>query len=92
MRKMAEGKKEKKKRGLGPVRWLLIVLCAGMAAFSAYYVVELRRAGSDAHTAVEIKDNGDLHLSTADRTYRVTSKDSKRFELLREIYNKEKTK
>lgn len=65
---------------------------AGMASFSSYYVVELRRSGSDGHTGVEIKDNGDLHLSTADRTYRVTGKDSKLFELLREAYNKETTK
>ena len=64
----------------------------GMASFSSFYVVQLRLKDShgmiDGYTAVEIKDNGDLHISTADHTYRVTSKDSKLFEMLREAYNK----
>lgn len=64
---------------------------AGMASFSTFYVVRLCRSNHgtmDGYTAVEIKDNGELHISTANRTYRVTSKDSKLFEMLREAYNK----
>lgn len=59
-----------------------------MASFGAYYAVEVRRAGGSDHMGVGIKDNGELHLGMVDRTYRVTSKDSKLFELLREAYNR----
>ena len=53
---MAEGKKEKKKRGLGPVRWLLIVLCAGMAAFSGWKlwgIMKEYREGDQTYNNVE---------------------------------------
>ena len=56
MCKMAEGKKEKKKRGLGPVRWLLIVLCAGMAVFSGWKlwgIMKEYREGDQTYNNVE---------------------------------------
>ena len=53
---MSDTEKTKKKRGLGPVRWLLIAVCAGMAIFSGWKLLGIMkeyREGDETYNEVE---------------------------------------
>ena len=58
----------------------------GMGTYGTVYTVNLKMAGENSQIGVVVKDSGEVHLSLVGKTYRITSKDSRLYEMLRQAY------